>query len=107
MPKLKFLDAKMIEKSEWSIIHSDAASIEEKVSMQSEVVEKRGGFWARIFGRGGGDKETTNQQSTYSPLPEDSNRDEVDTPRTSYGKLRHFYKGTESQGNRFIGNTML
>jgi hypothetical protein len=94
----------MITKSEWSMIHSNAASVEEELQMQSEVVKKQASFWTRIFGS---NKETTNQPSTYSPLPDENNHKEAQTPRTSYGRLRHSYKGTESQGNRFIGNTML
>lgn len=107
MPKLKFLDAKMIDKSEYSIIHAHTSSIIDDNSMQSDagITPNRKSWWKRFFG---GKKEETDaiENSIYTPLPTDASENSQPT-RTSYGKIKHFYKGTESQGNRFIGNTML
>lgn len=107
MPKLKFLDAKMIDESEWSIIHANTSSIIEEQPMQSDAVVTpiRKGWWKRIFG-GKKDDTDTLENSSYSPLPADVS-EISQPPRTSYGRIKHHYKGTESQGNRFIGNTML
>lgn len=104
MPKLKFLDAKVIEKSEWSLIHSDVSIVEEvPVHSDADSTMERVSFWKRIFG--GKESQSNINRSAYTPLPAENN--ENSQPKVSYGRLKHYYKGTESQGNRFIGNTML
>ena len=51
MPKLKFLDAKVIERSEWSLIHSDVSIVEEVPSHADvELAMERVSLWKRIFG---------------------------------------------------------
>ena len=107
MPKLKFLDAKMIDKSEYSIIHAHTSSIIEDNSMQSdvEITPNQKSWWKRVFG---GKKKETDiiENSSYTPLPTDVSENSQPS-RTSYGKIKHYYKGTESQGNLFIVNTIL
>lgn len=102
MPKLKFLDAKVIEKNEWSLIHSDTSIVEEVPSHAAFAME-RVTLWQKIFGRK--ESQSNTNPNAYTPLPSENN--ENIQPRVSYGRLRHYYKGNESQGNRFIGNTML
>lgn len=111
MPKLKFLDAKMIDESEWSLIHSK--SLIDENSMQSDenitTLNKRS-WWRRIFGSKKVEEAANDVTvgNVYSPLPEDvMNETYYQSPKTSYGKIKQHYKGTESQGNRFIGNQML
>ncbi|KAG5674140.1 hypothetical protein PVAND_004125 [Polypedilum vanderplanki] len=110
MPFLKFLDAKMISRSEWSIIHS-TSSIREKKPEHSEVTTNmdRMSLWRKIFKtmtpneiQGSND----DNRRYYTPLPTDNDANAQAT-RSSYGRVKNFYRGSESQGNRFIGNTML
>lgn len=104
MPKLKFLDAKVIAKSEWSIIHSDVSIVEEVPSHSDTNFYMEGvSLWKRIFGVK--ESQSSSTRSTYTPLPPENN--ENSQSKITYGRLKHYYKGTESQGNRFIGNTML
>ncbi len=63
---------------------------------------KRRSFWNILFNKKESPVDTN--QNVYSPLPENSESFES---TMTYGRLKHFYKGNESQGNRFIGNTML
>lgn len=104
MPKLKFLDAKVIEKSEWSLIHSDISIVEEVPRhSDADFTMERVSFWKRIFR--GKELQSNANRSDYTPLPAENNENSL--PKVTYGRLMHYYKGTESQGNRFIGNTML
>ena len=110
MPKLKFLDSKMITRHEWSIIHADISKVnEEEGRVQKSSSMDRMSLWKRIF-----KTQSTKQiesvdevdHAIYKPLPTDGNA-AFQEPRSSYSKCKHFYQGTESQGNRFIGNKML
>lgn len=108
MPKLKFLDSKMITKNEWNMIHSNTL-IHERQQVHNKTSSNRTGFWASVFKSSSSREEESIDEvdnNCYNPLPiDDDNIDQE--PRSSYNKLKHFYKGTESQGNRFISNKML
>lgn len=106
MPKLKFLDAKSITKFELSVINSEAPKVVAEMKTQID----RTSFWQKLF-RPQTPKEEESRDEvdslSYKPLPADDSLTQQQQSRSSYTKLRHFYKGTESQGNRFIGNKML
>lgn len=110
MPKLKFLDSKMITRLEWSTIHTDISKVEEpgRIQKNNNSMERMS-LWKRIFKtQFSKEVETVDEvdHSNYNPLP--TERSTVfQEPRSSYSKCRHFYQGTESQGNRFISNKML
>ena len=108
MPKLKFLDAKMITRQEWSIIHSDISKVDNTTGRdQSNNIMDRMSLWKRIFKTQTKESVDEVDNSNYTPLPADRDNTGYQEPRSSYSKCKHFYQGTESQGNRFIGNKML
>ncbi|KAL7020062.1 hypothetical protein ACKWTF_011369 [Chironomus riparius] len=110
LPKLKFLDSKMITRHEWSIIHANTSKVNEVVSrVQKSSSMDRMSLWKRIFKtQSAKEIESVDEvdHNIYKPLPTDGNAG-FQEPRSSYSKCKHFYQGTESQGNRFIGNKML
>lgn len=112
MPKLKFLDAKMIAKSEWSLCHLNASEIAKQKTQSTETSLKmdRMSLWRKIFRVMPKEQQIDDDASgrKFSPLPsEEESFVDAQTPKCSYTRVKHYYKGNESQGNRFIGNTML
>lgn len=110
--KLKFLDAKMITKSEWSLIQPDEQSNARQQPTSVEVAASamdKMSLWRKVF-KSNAPKETevvaNGPTTNFTPLPTDIDNF-GQAPRSTYRKVKHYYKGTESQGNRFIGNTML
>lgn len=110
MSKLKFLDSKMITRHEWSTIHTDISKGEEAEGrvQKSSTNMDRMSLWRRIFKTPSKEAESVDEvdHNNYNPLPTERNTG-FQEPRSSYSKCKHFYQGTESQGNRFIGNKML
>lgn len=114
MPKLKFLDAKQVDKSELlSIMQLSAASTaqSEQQSPQSpperrtEKMEKFGSL-RKFFGLTpkSANRSTVEQGEACSPLPSDSIDHSQSTRRSFYGRVKNHYEGSQSQGNRFILN---
>jgi hypothetical protein len=110
MPKLKFLDASAITRSEWSILHSASSIATERQELtEATAAMDRMSLWRKIFKSAPPKQEADEDDSRkfYTPLPDDTDANAPTNSRSSYGRVKHYYKGTESQGNRFIGNTML
>ncbi|XP_070504216.1 leucine-rich melanocyte differentiation-associated protein-like [Chironomus tepperi] len=110
MPKLKFLDSKMITRHEWSIIHTNIPKVEEAVGRVQKINSMDPISFLKKFFKYQSAKEVESvdevDHSNYTALPTEGNTGSQE-PRSSYSKCKHFYQGTESQGNRFIGNKML
>ena len=114
MPKLRFLDAKQVDKFELlSIMQLQATTSQsghQSQSQRSEVKMEKLGSWKRFFGLASKEPVVTPSTSSdprnaYNPLPSD----EMGTAQTSqkttyYGKIKSQYEGSQSQGNRFILN---
>lgn len=115
MPKLKFLDATMVDKYELSQLNINAMQIDGRNngSQQMTVATTSGrmnkfGKIKKFFGFILSDSpperiSMTPPPESFSPLPVDE-AEEVPKERTAYGKLRYNYDGSNSQGNRFIAN---
>lgn len=107
MPKLKFLDAKVITNTEWQMIHSSVLS-HENSSAQKERNERvsKLNFFDKFFRTPSKEVESVDEVDRGTPLPKELNFAQP-APRSSYSRLKQFYQGKESQGNRFISNKML
>lgn len=113
MPKLKFLDAKQVDKNELlSIMQLSAASTSrsgpQSPPENSQVKMEKFGSLKKFFGF---TPKTTNRSTVgqrdalTSPLPNDTMDASQSSQRSSYyGKVKSQYEGSQSQGNRFILN---
>lgn len=115
MPKLKFLDAKRVDRSELlSALQLQATfSHNNHVSQQSATESRRERMESfdkikRFFGLSPKEVEVAGangvtQRDAYSPLPADDGGSPT-THKTLLGKVKGHYEGSQSQGNRFIMN---
>lgn len=112
MAKLKFLDAKPVDKSE-RMPRSQVDEPEEAqtaTERSSENMEKFGSI-KKFFGFA---TKTTRQplegtselRNAYNPLPSEG-VDSSQSPKSAYGRVKNHYEGSQSQGNRFIMNSDL
>lgn len=116
MPKLRFLDAKQVDKCELlSIMQLQATTSQnghqsQSVSERPEVKMEKLGTLKRFFGLASKEpalipSTSYDSRNAYNPLP----NDDVERAQTSqktvyYGKVKSHYEGSQSQGNRFILN---
>jgi hypothetical protein len=111
MAKLKFLDAKPIDKREKlsALQASSVSNCHDVHHLSSENSPTRMETFSSIkkfFGfstRENPPSGSSDKQSIYSPLPSD-NLDTWKSPKSAYGKVKSSYEGSQSQGNRFILN---
>lgn len=116
MPKLRFLDAKQVDKCELlSVMQLQGTNAPNSHQSQTEIEQpevrmEKFGTWRRFFGLAS--KEPVLNPSTsldprnaYNPLPNDEIEGTQASQKTVYyGKVRSHYEGSQSQGNRFILN---
>jgi hypothetical protein len=117
MPKLKFLDAKRVDKSELlsALQLQTTFSHNEQAPLQSANESRRTRMESfdkikRFFGlspkevEAVGGKEVS-QRDAYTPLPaDDEGGGSTSSHKTLLGKVKMHYEGSQSQGNRFIMN---
>jgi hypothetical protein len=116
MPKLKFLDARQVDKSELlsslqlqaTNSHNDHVSGQSAAERRQDKMESFGKI-KRFFGLSTRDVETArgtdaDQRSAYNPLPDEDINTSPSSHKTVYGKVKNHYEGSQSQGNRFIMN---
>ena len=113
MAKLKFLDAKPIDKSEkLSALQASSAQNghgEHHLSAEnSQTKMEKFRLIKRFFGFSTRENPPNpsgplDKCSIYSPLPS-NNTNTWKSPKSAYGKVKSSYEGSQSQGNRFILN---
>lgn len=108
MPKLKFLDATQVDKTDL-LPFSAVQEINERPQSPSEHSHKtmeRFGSIKKFFGiTPKAEVAQSEQPAAYSPLPTDDIENSQSSPqRSAYGKVKNQYEGSQSQGNRFILN---
>lgn len=112
MPKLRFLDAKSVDKIELlSLMQLNEVTNNHQSAPQHSRAKMDKLF--RFFGlatkevRPAGRSALTpipDPRNEYSPLPIDGPATTQPAPKTVYCKLKNHYEGSQSQGNRFILN---
>lgn len=110
MPKLKFLDAKQVDKSEkLSVLQaSNVHEAHHSTSENSRVKMEKFTSLKKFFGFASRENPTNepslDKRSAYTPLPNDNLDNCQSSTKSAYGKVKNFYEGSQSQGNRFIMN---
>lgn len=113
MLKLKFLDAKQVDKTELlsslqclSTHNANGLVSEQQTSTeQSEARMEKFGTLKKFFGFAPREMPTvTVSRSSFSPLPPDNLDNSQTSQKSIYGRVKSHYEGSQSQGNRFILN---
>lgn len=107
MPKLKFLDAKQVDKNELllSLQHSrNGHQSNHTVLDQPEASMEKLGSLKKFLGLQPKEPGAGSSTPAYNPLPIDTQDTTQPSPKSVYGKVKNRYEGSQSQGNRFILN---
>lgn len=110
MPKLAFLDARKVDKTELlSLLQCPATHLQtesqQTTSELAEVKMEKFGSIKKLFGLSSKETRPLNDsQEAYTPLPTDNLDSSQSSHKTIYGKVKNHYEGSQSQGNRFILN---
>lgn len=107
MPKLRFLDAKQIDKTELSLSMQHYCSSPQFQQSTSELPERRMeklGSLKKFFGLAPKETSSASSGEVYNPLPNDNPDNSQSSQKSVYGKVKNHYEGSQSQGNRFILN---
>lgn len=112
LTKLKFLDARRVDKSERLAVQlqkkNSSSSLTAAASQSTSAARKmeRFGSIKRFFGftkkQNSPVRPVEDIRDVYSPLPSDDF--DAASQKIYYGKVKSHYEGTNSQGNRFILN---
>ena len=110
MAKLKFLDAKPIDKSEkLSALQASSAqnghSLHHLNAENSQTRMEKFSLIKKFFGFSTRENPPSGplDKCIYSPLPS-NDTNTWKSPKSAYGKVKSSYEGSQSQGNRFILN---
>lgn len=113
MPKLKFLDAKQVDKKEKLLVqqllsvpngHEAHHSASENSVAKMEKFSSIRKFFGFTTRDNPSSESSLNKNSVYNPLPSDNVDNFQSSPKSAYGKVKNVYEGSQSQGNRFIMN---
>lgn len=108
MPKLKFLDAKRVDKFELTLVNKATSSSSVLLNYKGM---KKITYLKSLFkfnapsSESVGPGQRPKDENIYSPLPE--NMREAGTHVGAYGRSKIKYVGDNSEGNRFIVNNDL
>lgn len=105
MPKLRFLDAKQVDKSELLLSLHLSRNNQQTASERPEATMEKLGSLKKFFGITPKEATAGPSAPAYSPLPNDNlDSSESSSQKSVYGKVKNHYEGSQSQGNRFILN---
>ena len=111
MPKLRFLDAKRVDKFELTLVNKSASTSTASTVLSNYKGMKKITYLKNLFKfnapscESAGPGQQPKEGDIYSPLPE--NMREAGTHVGAYGKSKFKYIGDNSEGNRFIVNNDL